>query len=123
MKLIALQIWCAVGIDLTGGQTKDGGSMVGSSVFYNPASPPESDVASDPSSSSNPDAVQSLAAELAESLQEREDAEMWERRLSSLVWIISSATGSFLNFNHFFNFLNIILINLMNFIFCYFNEF
>jgi len=88
-----MKIWCAVGIDLTGGQTKDGGSMVGSSVFYNPASPPESDVASDPSSSSNPDAVQSLAAELAESLQEREDAEMWERRLSSLVWIISSATG------------------------------
>lgn len=84
-----MKIWCAAGIDLTGGQTKDGGSMVGSSVFYNDSIEvriSEQQLASDP--------IQSLATELATSQREREDAEMVERRLSSLVWIISSATGS-----------------------------
>ncbi|KAI9554706.1 hypothetical protein GHT06_019982 [Daphnia sinensis] len=91
-----MKIWCAAGIDLTGGQTKDGGSMVGSSVFYNPL-PADSGptLAGESSDHTNKkDAIQTLAAELAESQWEREDAEMWERRLSSLVWIISSATGS-----------------------------
>ena len=86
------QIWCAVGIDLTGGQTKDGGSMVGSSVFYKP-DPSEVSPPSDGTDGKKTDAVQSLAAELAESQQERENAGNWERQLSSLVWIISSATG------------------------------
>ncbi|XP_046390896.1 JNK-interacting protein 3 isoform X4 [Ischnura elegans] len=28
------QVWCAAGVDLTGGRTSDGGSIVGASVFY-----------------------------------------------------------------------------------------
>lgn len=28
------QIWCAAGVNLTGGRTKDGGNIVGASVFY-----------------------------------------------------------------------------------------
>ena len=28
------QIWCAAGVDLSGGRTKDGGSAIGASVFY-----------------------------------------------------------------------------------------
>ena len=36
------QIWCAAGVDLTGGKTKDGGSIVGASVFYE--NPPESEI-------------------------------------------------------------------------------
>lgn len=35
------QIWCAAGVNLTGGRTKDGGCVVGASVFY--SSPPETD--------------------------------------------------------------------------------
>lgn len=35
------QIWCAAGVNLTGGKTRDGGSVVGASVFY--SSPPESE--------------------------------------------------------------------------------
>ena len=85
-----MKIWCAAGVDLTGGQTKDGRSIVGSSVFYNPI-PSESVDESAPEKAQ--DAVQSLAAELAESQWERTDAEQSERRLSSLVWIISSAAG------------------------------
>ena len=36
------QIWCAAGVDLTGGKTKDGGSIVGASVFYE--NPPEPEI-------------------------------------------------------------------------------
>ena len=90
-----MKIWCAAGIDLTGGQTKDGGSLVGSgsSVFYkgggDPAAAAEAAV-----DETAQDAVQTLAAELAESRKERLEAEMSERRLSSLVWIISSASDA-----------------------------
>ena len=28
------QIWCAAGVNLQGGRTRDGGSIVGASVFY-----------------------------------------------------------------------------------------
>lgn len=39
MNLLTFQIWCAAGVNLTGGRTKDGGSIVGASVFYsNPPS-------------------------------------------------------------------------------------
>ena len=34
MKLLFFQIWCAAGVDMSGGRTKDGGSIVGASVFY-----------------------------------------------------------------------------------------
>ena len=36
-----VQIWCAAGVNLTGGRTKDGGSIVGGSVFYD--NPPETE--------------------------------------------------------------------------------
>ena len=35
-----MKIWCAAGVNLTGGRTKDGGDIVGASVFYS-APPPE----------------------------------------------------------------------------------
>lgn len=66
--------------------------MVGSSVFYKP-DPPEMGLPGDETDDNKTDPVQSLAAELAESQQERENAENSERHLSSLVWIISSASG------------------------------
>lgn len=28
------KLWCAVGVNLSGGKTRDGGSVVGASVFY-----------------------------------------------------------------------------------------
>lgn len=33
--LLSLKLWCAVGANLSGGKTRDGGSVVGASVFYN----------------------------------------------------------------------------------------
>lgn len=32
---MSLKLWCAVGANLSGGKTRDGGSVVGASVFYN----------------------------------------------------------------------------------------
>lgn len=37
-----LQLWCAAGVNLSGGKTRDGGSIVGASVFYNDVPGPES---------------------------------------------------------------------------------
>ena len=39
--LFFFQIWCAAGVNLEGGKTKDGGSVVGASVFY--SNPPAED--------------------------------------------------------------------------------
>lgn len=35
MKSFPSKLWCAVGVNLSGGKTRDGGSVVGASVFYN----------------------------------------------------------------------------------------
>lgn len=32
------QLWCAAAVNVSGGKTRDGGSVVGASVFYSPAS-------------------------------------------------------------------------------------
>lgn len=36
------QLWCAAGVNLSGGKTRDGGSIVGASVFYSDVPGPES---------------------------------------------------------------------------------
>lgn len=32
--ILRFQIWCAAGVNLRGGKTKDGGEIIGASVFY-----------------------------------------------------------------------------------------
>ncbi|KAG7236392.1 hypothetical protein INR49_000947 [Caranx melampygus] len=39
---IANQLWCAAGVNLSGGKTRDGGLIVGASVFYSDVPGPES---------------------------------------------------------------------------------
>jgi c-Jun-amino-terminal kinase-interacting protein 4 len=34
-----MKVWCAAGVNLTGGRTRDGGNIVGASVFYSSDSP------------------------------------------------------------------------------------
>lgn len=34
-----MQLWCAAGVNLQGGRTRDGGSIVGASVFYTTSRP------------------------------------------------------------------------------------
>ena len=37
-----LQLWCAAGVNLSGGKTRDGGLIVGASVFYSDVPGPQS---------------------------------------------------------------------------------
>ncbi|KAK3100549.1 hypothetical protein FSP39_021628 [Pinctada imbricata] len=85
-KQTGLKIWCAAGVTLTGGKTRDGGSVVGASVFY--SLPPESEI--------NPrvetkDEVEKLNQELKDHEKNISDGEKEE--LSSLVWILTSTTS------------------------------
>ncbi|XP_063854126.1 C-Jun-amino-terminal kinase-interacting protein 4-like [Scylla paramamosain] len=77
-----MKIWCAAGVNLTGGRTKDGGSIVGASVFYSG----DTEITTVKPS----DDVESLDQELKEGERERREGELLEQTLSSLVWICTS---------------------------------
>lgn len=79
------QIWCGAGVNLSGGKTRDGGSMVGGSVFY--AAEARETISA---KSEVEDAVEHLDKELQENEQRRLEAERLEQQLSSLVWICTS---------------------------------
>ncbi|XP_018324079.2 C-Jun-amino-terminal kinase-interacting protein 4 isoform X2 [Agrilus planipennis] len=72
-----MKIWCAAGVNLMGGYTKDGGLMVGGSVFYSDESSVQNEVNSE---------VESLDKEL----RANREAAVLETKLSSLVWICTS---------------------------------
>ncbi|CAH1125243.1 unnamed protein product [Ceutorhynchus assimilis] len=74
-----MRIWCAAGVNLMGGFTKDGGLMVGGSVFYS-----EEPKITEPADNENE--VESLETELSNS---REGA-LLETKLSSIVWIVTT---------------------------------
>ncbi|XP_052675918.1 C-Jun-amino-terminal kinase-interacting protein 4-like isoform X18 [Crassostrea angulata] len=80
-----MKIWCAAGVNLTGGKTRDGGSVVGASVFY--SSPPESET----DRKEVKDEVDRLNQELKDHEKGLKDAE--KEQMSSLVWI-SHSSGS-----------------------------
>ncbi|XP_051171638.1 JNK-interacting protein 3 isoform X2 [Leptopilina boulardi] len=88
-----MKIWCGAGVNLSGGKTRDGGSMVGGSVFY----AAEAREINSSNSSNNSvmkvdaeDAVEHLDKELHDSEQRRLEAERLEQQLSSHVWICTS---------------------------------
>ncbi|KAL0280334.1 UNVERIFIED_CONTAM: hypothetical protein PYX00_001659 [Menopon gallinae] len=91
MKSKNFQIWCAAGVNLTGGKTKDGGSIVGASVFYSKPSTPEENPAPIIATEDSEPHITKLEEELKEGKKIREEGETLEQRLSSLVWICSSA--------------------------------
>ncbi|XP_031347339.1 JNK-interacting protein 3 isoform X2 [Photinus pyralis] len=72
-----MKIWCAAGVNLMGGYTRDGGLMVGGSVFYYE----EPEVEKAPT-----DDVESLDKEL----NANREAALLETKLSSYVWIGTS---------------------------------
>lgn len=78
-----MKIWCAAGVNLTGGRTKDGGDIVGASVFYS-APPPEEHKAEEE------DEISRLDAELKEGASLGQEAAEADQQLSSLVWICTS---------------------------------
>ncbi|XP_034254464.1 JNK-interacting protein 3 isoform X4 [Thrips palmi] len=84
-----LQIWCAAGVNLSGGKTRDGGSIVGASIFYHP-NPSEESSANLSSNDDKPSPVRSLEEELEEGERLARAGETEEQQLSSLVWICTS---------------------------------
>ncbi|XP_060620783.2 C-Jun-amino-terminal kinase-interacting protein 4 isoform X5 [Anolis sagrei] len=83
-KDTSMKLWCAVGVNLSGGKTRDGGSVVGASVFY-------SDVAAvDAESNKQRSASQSSLDRLDQELKDQQKELKNQEELSSLVWICTS---------------------------------
>ncbi|XP_027144807.1 C-Jun-amino-terminal kinase-interacting protein 4 isoform X1 [Larimichthys crocea] len=85
-KDASMKLWCAAGVNLSGGKTRDGGSIVGASVFYSDVSGPESPKKKIGSQSS----LEKLDQELKEQQKELRHQE----ELSSLVWICTSTQST-----------------------------
>ncbi|XP_065348363.1 JNK-interacting protein 3 isoform X5 [Cloeon dipterum] len=80
-----MKVWCAAGVNLTGGKTRDGGNIVGASVFYSSDSQAEGKKTDEPSSE-----MDKLDMELQENQKASKEAQQMETLLSSLVWICTS---------------------------------
>ncbi|XP_044034076.1 C-Jun-amino-terminal kinase-interacting protein 4 isoform X1 [Siniperca chuatsi] len=85
-KDASMKLWCAAGVNLSGGKTRDGGSIVGASVFYSDVPGPESPKKKIGSQSS----LDKLDQELKEQQKELQQQD----ELSSLVWICTSTESS-----------------------------
>nr|XP_057918016.1 C-Jun-amino-terminal kinase-interacting protein 4 isoform X2 [Doryrhamphus excisus] len=85
-KDASMKLWCAAGVNLSGGKTRDGGSIVGASVFYSDASGPESPLKKTGSQNS----LEKLDRELEEQQKELRHQD----ELSSLVWICTSTQST-----------------------------
>ncbi|XP_074518872.1 C-Jun-amino-terminal kinase-interacting protein 4 [Halichoeres trimaculatus] len=85
-KDASMKLWCAAGVNLSGGKTRDGGSIVGASVFYSDVPGPESPKRKIGSQSS----LDKLDQELKEQQKELRQQE----EMSSLVWICTSTQST-----------------------------
>ncbi|XP_069129941.1 C-Jun-amino-terminal kinase-interacting protein 4-like isoform X19 [Argopecten irradians] len=85
-KESGLKIWCAVGVNLTGGRTRDGGSVVGASVFYSNVNDAEKSSKKD----ATKDEVERLNQELKDHEKNIKDTE--KEQLSSFVWICTQTS-------------------------------
>ncbi|KAL4624585.1 C-Jun-amino-terminal kinase-interacting protein 4 isoform X6 [Arapaima gigas] len=83
-KDASMKLWCAAGVNLSGGKTRDGGSIVGASVFYSDVAGADSEVPKQKKGS------QSSLDRLEQELKEQEKELRQHEELSSLVWICTS---------------------------------
>ncbi|XP_065226364.1 JNK-interacting protein 3 isoform X2 [Planococcus citri] len=94
-----MKLWCATGVNLSGGRTRDGGDIVGASVFYSARNwqmdEPDDEVGDrdvEPAQDTlqNPE-IAKIDRELKEGEQLRMENEIPDmQRLSSLVWICTT---------------------------------
>uniref|UniRef100_A0A674BQB3 C-Jun-amino-terminal kinase-interacting protein 4 n=1 Tax=Salmo trutta TaxID=8032 RepID=A0A674BQB3_SALTR len=87
-KDATMKLWCAAGVNLSGGKTRDGGSIVGASVFYNDLTSPG------PESPLRKTGSQSSLDKLDQDLKEQEKELLHQEELSSLVWICTSTQAT-----------------------------
>ncbi|KAK7861989.1 hypothetical protein R5R35_013536 [Gryllus longicercus] len=85
---VNMQIWCAAGVNLSGGRTRDGGSIVGASVFY--TRPEGEEKGEEEQQEKVLSEIDKLNQELKEGEKLRREGEQLEQQLSSLVWICTS---------------------------------
>ncbi|XP_028264338.1 C-Jun-amino-terminal kinase-interacting protein 4 isoform X1 [Parambassis ranga] len=85
-KDASMKLWCAAGVNLSGGKTRDGGSIVGASVFYSDVSGPESPKRKIGS--------QSSLDKLDQELKEQQKEMRHQDEMSSLVWICTSTQST-----------------------------
>ncbi|KAM9336112.1 C-Jun-amino-terminal kinase-interacting protein 4 isoform 2-T2 [Symphorus nematophorus] len=83
-KDASMKLWCAAGVNLSGGKTRDGGSIVGASVFY-------SDV---PESPKKKIGSQSSLDKLDQDLKDQQKELRQQEEMSSLVWICTSTQST-----------------------------
>ncbi|XP_025954915.2 C-Jun-amino-terminal kinase-interacting protein 4 isoform X3 [Dromaius novaehollandiae] len=83
-KDTSMKLWCAVGVNLSGGKTRDGGSVVGASVFYNDMTGLDADGNKQRTGS------QSSLDRLDQELKDQQKELKHQEELSSLVWICTS---------------------------------
>ncbi|XP_023710608.1 C-Jun-amino-terminal kinase-interacting protein 4 isoform X5 [Cryptotermes secundus] len=86
-----MKIWCAAGVNLQGGRTHDGGSIVGASVFYTTSrSEGEEKGEGEMPEKTTCTEVDKLDRELKKGEKESRESQELETQLSSLVWICTS---------------------------------
>ncbi|XP_051968596.1 C-Jun-amino-terminal kinase-interacting protein 4-like isoform X2 [Xyrauchen texanus] len=85
-KDASMKLWCAAGVNLSGGKTRDGGSIVGASVFYKDVTGGESG----PLSPRQRRGSQSSLDRLEQELNDQEKELRHQDELSSLVWICTT---------------------------------
>ncbi|XP_037611232.1 C-Jun-amino-terminal kinase-interacting protein 4 isoform X3 [Sebastes umbrosus] len=85
-KDASMKLWCAAGVNLSGGKTRDGGSIVGASVFYSDVPGPESPKKKIGS--------QSSLEKLDQDLKEQQKELRQHDEMSSLVWICTSTEST-----------------------------
>ncbi|XP_013374734.1 PREDICTED: C-Jun-amino-terminal kinase-interacting protein 4 isoform X3 [Chinchilla lanigera] len=83
-KDASMKLWCAVGVNLSGGKTRDGGSVVGASVFYKDVTGLDTEGGKQRSAS------QSSLDKLDQELKEQQKELKAHEELSSQVWICTS---------------------------------
>uniref|UniRef100_A0A8C1S9K4 Sperm associated antigen 9 n=1 Tax=Cyprinus carpio TaxID=7962 RepID=A0A8C1S9K4_CYPCA len=93
-KDASMKLWCAAGVNLSGGKTRDGGSIVGASVFYKDVS----GGASGPIIPKKKRGSQSSLERLEQELKEQEKELRHQDELSSLVWICTTTHSTSKNF-------------------------
>ncbi|CAH1777196.1 unnamed protein product [Owenia fusiformis] len=84
-----MKIWCASGVNLTGGKTKDGGNIVGASVFYSDP-PPGVDNKDNTSDETDLDKLNNEISEHEKDMKALEE----NQTISSLVWICTTTSAS-----------------------------
>lgn len=81
-----MKVWCASGVNLNGGYTKDGGCVVGASIFYSRPQPTATITDVTTPTNEAPSELESLDKQMTLAMDQTDQ----DQQLSSYVWICTS---------------------------------